>query len=360
MRHLIVYAIFALSILLKPFNAIAQCPFTATLSPDNLILCPQGTGELNLTIEPATYDSVKWFKWLSFGGFEEEEITDWENQLVVNLNQFDHSGYSFYAQVYAGDCNEYSDTVLVDGYIFLPPVVMHGGSAELNQNGVWEIACGQDATLELMMPYTNSIVWYRNGTPLPGENAQVLNITQSGLYTVSGAPELCPDLISFLGLELEYVVLPDPELSIGLSGNQLTASSGNAWQWYLNGDEIPGATEQVYSAITEGYYQVEASFDANCIVLSDSFQVTTTGIAASIRHNLNLGPNPCNDVLRIEGEKINQNSCYEIISIDGQLMRKGRLMQNAINVSSLPSGQYALRIIEGNLYPVVLRFTKTN
>jgi hypothetical protein len=188
----------------------------------------------------------------------------------------------------------------------------------------------------------------------------VLNISQSGLYTVSGAPELCPDLISFLGLELEFVVLPDPALSISLSGNQLTANAGNAWQWFLNGVEIPGATEQVYSAITEGYYQVEASFDANCIVLSDSFQVNTTGIASSIRHDLKLGPNPCHDELRIEGKESIQNSAYEIISIDGQLMVKGRLMQNALNVSSLPSGQYALRLIEGNLDPVVLRFTKMN
>ena len=359
MRNSILYLL-TFWILCNSLTSAAQCDFTATLSPDNLILCPQGTGELNLTITPAAYDSVKWFKWLSFGSFEAEEIPDWENSLAVDLNQFDHSGYSFFAQVYAGDCDEFSDTVLVDGYIFLPPVVMHGGSAELNQNGVWEVACGQDATLELMMPYTNSIVWYRNGVPLPDENAQVLNISQSGLYTVSGAPELCPDLISFLGLELEFVVLPDPALSISLSGNQLTANAGNAWQWFLNGVEIPGATEQVYSAITEGYYQVEASFDANCIVLSDSFQVNTTGIASSICHDLKLGPNPCHDELRIEGKESIQNSAYEIISIDGQLMVKGRLMQNALNVSSLPSGQYALRLIEGNLDPVVLRFTKMN
>lgn len=359
MRNSILYLL-TFWILCNSLTSAAQCDFTATISPDNLILCPQGTGELNLTISPATYDSVKWFKWLSFGSFEAEEIPGWENSLVVNLNQFDHSGYSFFALVYLGNCNKYSDTVLVDGYIFLPPVVMHGGSAELNQNGVWEVACGQDATLELMQPYTNSIVWYRNGVPIPDENTQVLNISQSGLYTVSGAPALCPDLISFLGLELEYVVLPNPDLSISLSGNQLTASAGNAWQWYLNGVEIPGATEQVYSAITEGYYQVEASFDANCIVLSDSFQVNTTDIVPSIRHELKLGPNPCNDLLRIEGEAIIQNVFYEIISIDGQLMAKGRFMQNALNVSSLPSGQYALRLIEGNLDPVVLRFTKMN
>jgi hypothetical protein len=359
MRNSILYLL-TFWILCNSLTSPAQCDFTASLSPDNLILCPQGTGELNLTITPTAYDSVKWFKWLSFGSFEAEEIPDWENSLAVDLNQFDHSGYSFFAQVYAGNCDEFSDTVLVDGYIFLPPVVMHGGSAELNQNGVWEVACGQDATLELMMPYTNSIVWYRNGVPLPDENAQVLNISQSGLYTVSGAPELCPDLISFLGLELEFVVLPDPALSISLSGNQLTANAGNAWQWFLNGVEIPGATEQVYSAITEGYYQVEASFDANCIVLSDSFQVNTTGIASSICHDLKLGPNPCHDELRIEGKESIQNSAYEIISIDGRVMAKGRLVQNALSVSALPSGFYTLRLSKVNAEPILLRFNKIN
>lgn len=347
-------------ILCNSLKSSAQCDFTASLSPDNLILCPQGTGQLNLSISPATYDSVKWFKWLSFGSFEAEEIPDWENSLVVNLNQFDHSGYSFFAQVYSGNCNEYSDTVLVDGYIFLPPVVMHEGSAELNQNGVWEVACGQNATLILMMPYTNSIVWYRNGIPIPNETSQVLNVTQSGLYTVSGAPALCPDQISFLGLELEYVVLPDPELSISLSGNQLSASAGNAWQWYLNGVEIPGATEQIYTALTEGYYQVEAVFDENCIILSDSIQVNSTGIASVNLSEIYLGPNPCSDILHIESENIAQNSRYEIISMNGQSVAKGSLFQNTLNVSTLPSGHYAIKLIGENINPVALRFSKSN
>lgn len=360
MRYSVLFAILALTILLKPFTAIGQCAFTATLSPDNLILCPQGTGELNLNIVPATYDSVKWYKWLSFGSFEAEEIPNWENLQVVNLNQFDHSGYSFFAQVYAGDCSEFSDTVLVDGYIFLPPVVMHGGSAELNQNGVWEIGCGQDATLELMMPYTNSIVWYRNGTPIPDENTQLLNITQSGLYTVSGAPELCPDWVNFLGLELEYVVLPEPELNISFSGNQLSASGGNSWQWYLNGIEISGATEQVYSAITEGYYQVEAIFDVNCVVLSDSFQVNTTSLANRLFQTLGISPNPCNGILHIVGEKGNQYSGYEIVTIDGRIIDQGPFMQNGLNVSNLPVGHYLLRLTGHNHYPATYRFTRTN
>jgi hypothetical protein len=321
----------------------AQCPFTANLSPNNLILCPQETASLNLVVDSVNYDSIKWFKWLGISGFQPEEIVEWQNLIQVNLNQFEHSGYYFFARVSEGDfCSENSDTVLVDGYIFLPPVVQHNGNAELNQNGIWEVACGQEASLELMLPYTNSITWYRNGTPIEGENEQELTITQSGLYTVSGAPALCPNSINFLGLELEYLVLPNPELSISAIGNVLTASSGNTWQWYLNGIAIDGATQQNFGAVSAGFYQVEAGYDGNCSVISDSLDFSPTGIENTNLSSFIFGPNPCST--HVYFKNTYQKAVFQLIALDGRTVKSGILSQNQLDLSDLPSGIYVLNL----------------
>lgn len=337
-------------------NSFAQCAFTAELSPQDIVLCPQGSATLNLSIQPADTYEIQWFKWLGISGFQPELITDWANQTEVLLNQFDHAGYFFFARVSEGDfCVENSDTVLVDGYLFLPPVVQHGGSAETNQNGIWEVACGQDATLELMLPYTQSIVWYRNGTPIAGENTPQLEIIESGLYTVSGAPELCPNYINFLGLDLEYLFLPEPELSISANGSNLTASAGNAWQWFLNGEVIEGATEQVLNVSLSGFYQVEASFDLNCSVLSDSLEIFVAGDESIRNKAVSVGPNPCSSFIYIN--TLAPNTTFQLIGLDGRIVETGRLTQQTIDTSELPEGINTLKLVQNDS---VIRIFKIN
>jgi hypothetical protein len=41
-------------------------------------------------------------------------------------------------------------------------------------------------------------------------------------------------------------------------------------------------------------------------------------------------------------------------------MAKGRLVQNALSVSALPSGFYTLRLSKVNAEPILLRFNKIN
>ena len=60
----------------------------------------------------------------------------------------------------------------------------------------------------------------------------------------------------------------------------LTAINGSAYQWYINGTEIPGATNQMYSTNLEGTYSVNVDL-GNCST-SASIVLENTDFTASI------------------------------------------------------------------------------
>ncbi|MEL0649805.1 gliding motility-associated C-terminal domain-containing protein [Algibacter sp. TI.3.09] len=60
----------------------------------------------------------------------------------------------------------------------------------------------------------------------------------------------------------------------------LTSINGNAYQWYLNGTEIEGATSQMYTTNTEGIYSV--SVDLGSCSSSASIEIINTNFTASI------------------------------------------------------------------------------
>ena len=317
-----------------------QCDFNASLSPQSVILCPNETAQLSLNSDAANIASIVWYKWLGFGNFQPEVIPSFANQEQVLLNTFEHSGYYFFASVTVDGCTENTDTVLVDGYLFLPPVVVHGGTAQLTQNG-WEVACGQTATLELMMPYTQSITWFRNGVPMPGETDNLLNIAESGLYTVQGAPELCPALLTPLGLELEYTVLPDPEVTVSVSGNQLSVAEGNSWQWMYNGDSLTGSTQATLQAFESGQYQVLVDFGEGCIVLSDPVNVTVTLLKNAFQNEIDVAPNPFEHSIWINSLLTIQ---YQLLDVNGRIIKIGSATgMHQLNLENLDAGIYFLK-----------------
>lgn len=66
---------------------------------------------------------------------------------------------------------------------------------------------------------------------------------------------------------------------ISAEGAVLTASPGDAFQWYLGGAAIPGATDSVYEAVVDGDYSVTVSDVAGCVRTSAPYALNTNAIA---------------------------------------------------------------------------------
>ena len=95
--------------------ATAQCPFTPTILPSDLILCPNESGTLTTQV----YDAYQWNK-------DGSPISGATGQ-TLTVDQWADAGSSFTVSATLDGCTEMSAPVLVDGWVFLLPYVMHGG-----------------------------------------------------------------------------------------------------------------------------------------------------------------------------------------------------------------------------------------
>ena len=138
------------------------------------------------------------------------------------------------------------------------------------------------------------------------------------------------------------VVLPLPPVpTITQAGNQLTSSSPTNNQWYLNGNIIPGATNQVYLATSQGSYTVVVTDINGCSSESLGLIVSVPGLL-SFEAGIRMYPNPVTDQLQVE-TSAHATDIY-IYGLIGKVLKGvyhvDRNEQRSINVSALSSGMY--------------------
>ncbi|MBP8823523.1 MAG: hypothetical protein KBH07_07755 [Flavobacteriales bacterium] len=277
--------LFALSLAALP--TLAQCPFTPTIEPDNLILCPNESA----TLATQVYDAYQWYK-------DGNPIAGANGQ-TLEVEQYADAGSSFTVSATWTGCTESSASVLVDSWVFLLPYLIHGGDEPYAYGPFGEpyFCEGDILTLTLGQPYTENIVWTNNGVPIPGETSPVLTITTPGSYSASGAPGVCPDMISYVGVEVPVTFTPNtqPLIVDGGSGQLCASPVGGATQWYSAG--VPVDTGSCISPTTAGPYTVFVDYGQPCQTISEPW--IGTGISTPVMDRPVARPNPASGQLAV-------------------------------------------------------------
>ena len=142
---------------------------------------------------------------------------------------------------------------------------------------------------------------------------------------------------------------------IGQKGDTLyTSDTFAAYQWLFNGIALPGATNYYYVAPESGNYQVRVFNGAACDALSDiySFSVGIEKKISDLSVELYPVPNDGHFVLRLQG-KAYASLSLEIFDLSGRkvlgrnVQMQGRRLDTDINISSVASGVYLLKISSG-------------
>ncbi|MBL7952502.1 MAG: T9SS type A sorting domain-containing protein [Flavobacteriales bacterium] len=309
--------------------AIAQCPFTPTITPDGIILCPGETVQLSTE----AYDSYQWY----VDGTEVEEAT----------------AQNFIAQSYAevtveatlDGCTEMSAPVIVDGWVFLLPFVAHAGAEPLfvDGNGVPHHCSGD--TVLLIFSYSENVQWTDGGVDIPNATNDTLMVMTSGAYSATGAPQTCPNYIQPLGLDVNLVFEQTVQPEIIVDGDELCASpQGDSYQWYLNGSPLAGGTACI-TAASEGSYTVDVSYEGTCSMTSLPYvatSVTENGAAGTVR----LFPVPARDAVNIQWPAQATSTSWELVDGLGRVVLRGSKGSGTfqrVDISSLEQGRYWLR-----------------
>ncbi|MBK6628144.1 MAG: T9SS type A sorting domain-containing protein [Flavobacteriales bacterium] len=326
----------AASIALAPLWA--QCPFDPTIQPDPVILCP-GAGEV---LSTQVYDSYQWYK-------DGQPITGAIQQTHA-VNAFNDGGSSFTVECTLNGCTEMSPPVLVDGWVFLLPFVMHGGDTEygIGSNGQLLFCEGDTLLLTLMPPYDTNIQWTDGGVPIPGANGPTLVVTENGSYSVSGAPGICPNFMQQLGVTIAAEFTPPVQPTLTLNGAELCASPpGNSYQWYINGQPIAADTNCITMGIP-GTYAVFVDYGLPCQAISDPFGGPNGVGEDGDRGEVLVWPNPATSIVRFQWHGT-LPATWTVIDAAGRAIKWGEVKaQRAqdIDVSRWPAGPYTLRTVD--------------
>lgn len=110
-------------------------------------------------------------------------------------------------------------------------------------------------------------------------------------YIVTGT-----DADGCVGIDsVTVTVLPLPEPDIDITGTTLSTGGGVSYQWYLDGEPIPGATAETYTVTENGLYTVEVTNADGCTGVSNGVNMVVNAIRDLVQIPLQLSPNPAVD-----------------------------------------------------------------
>ena len=324
----------------------AQCDFDPTITPNDLILCPNSQGELATQV----YDSYQWYKaGAPLAG---------ETGPTLSVNAFNDAAYYFKVEATLNGCTEMSPEVLVDGWAFAGATIMTTGAEPLyfTQNG--PVYCGLDTVLLVMMPpFNTNVQWLNNGQPVPGATDDTLVVTSPGNFTANGAPAVCPGFLQNPGVEVPVFFTPPVQPEAVPSGDQLCATpAGLIYQWYLSGVPLDGVDTECIGQLQPGIYTVDVTYEVDCSIPSQGFLVTGIGETPRMA-DLRLSPTPANDQLTITSSGGTPIGEWRLLDATGRVVLKGDGLKRSttnVDVSMLRTGAYWLQSANGTSLPVII------
>ena len=140
------------------------------------------------------------------------------------------------------------------------------------------------------------------------------------------------------------VVNTTPAAPVISSNNNVLASNvatGN--QWLLNGNVIPGATGQFYTATQSGFYQSQVSSNG-CTATSNSVSLTIVNVNTLETPMAQVFPNPSTGWVQV-ATNLEQHQ-VEVVDAIGQtvLSRQANNKTYQLDLSNLPEGLYIVRL----------------
>ena len=235
----------------------------------------------------------------------------------------------YHAQISDQYCPGSTDTVLVT-ILPIPEAQFTAPSLE---------ACSGDIILLTAPAGADAYQWYLDDEPIPGADQPTFEANASGDYQVEVSMMGCSSLSEAAGLTFFPVVVP----TIDQVDLLLIASNGLFYQWYLDGEPIPGAEGNSWNATESGFYQVAVTDANGCTALSEMIEVVINGVEEFAAPVWQVFPNPAKsgEAIRLSGPA----ATVAVFSADGRLLQEENgWEQGEWKIGPLPAGWYTLRL----------------
>ncbi|MFK7756689.1 MAG: T9SS type A sorting domain-containing protein [Flavobacteriales bacterium] len=204
-----------------------------------------------------------------------------------------------------------------------------------------EICAGDMVEFIALESNLETYSWTLNGDTIGTNSAVLHEFTEVGELTLELAVQnqQCSSSES-----LSINVNSTPEVQVFQNSNILTSSKGDAYQWFLNGEVLDGATNQEYSVTEDGTYTVEVTNGGLCTGTSEG--VLVVNISEPEAETILLYPNPMTDRAFLEFEDASTRT-VRLLDSNGKEVRVWESVAMArieITKGELAAGNYVVSL----------------
>lgn len=131
------------------------------------------------------------------------------------------------------------------------------------------------------------------------------------------------------------------------NANILSATAATSYQWYLNGQQVTGATSQMYAPTQSGNYVVRITDANGCVYQYSSTFVYTSSLAlvdVNFSDKIVIYPNPTTGIITFSNASLfGEQYSIQVIDSVGKIVNT---FYNAstIDISSLAKGNYFIKL----------------
>jgi hypothetical protein len=184
-----------------------------------------------------------------------------------------------------------------------------------------------------------------------GDTTSSITVESSGTYsvTVTWLTNSCQGTSNDVAVTVYPVEIGI--ITYGSGYLSVTPSTGSNYQWYFNGQSIPGANESTHLPWNTGNYHVEFSDTNDCKVISEIFEYTDTSVMfEDLSNQIRVYPNPSNGLYTMTFEKLSDVVTYSVYDLMGRkiihdsIAGNGQRVIKSLNLSAFSNGMYSLRL----------------
>jgi hypothetical protein len=140
---------------------------------------------------------------------------------------------------------------------------------------------------------------------------------------------------------------------ITANGNTLTVDQvTTGYQWFHNGDPIPGANDQSYDAVESGYYWVIYTDPNGCETSSDTIEFSYIGIEEVGFDYISVYPNPSGGQFTVAVGEAKEEITFIVTELTGRVLFRQTIAQmgdirQEISLD-VASGTYLLQVLNND------------
>ncbi len=212
----------------------------------------------------------------------------------------------------------------------------------MDASGPLSFCEGGEVVLNAASAGAASFNWWMDGALLEGAHTGQLAVGAAGAYSVAANSAAgCESPVATAVVQV-HPLPAAPVISLDTDG--LLATGDGSFQWFLDGNIIPGATNAAIQFGAEGNYSVEFTDANGCSSISAPWLYLHTGMAHVTSAALRVYPNPSTGLFTAEWPGAN-NVAYQVMDMTGKTVATGKLLspRNTIDLSGAPEGIYFVK-----------------